>query len=284
MFKNMFTFAVKIIYKMNIRPIIINTLFVATTVVVLSSCLGNDNTGYNYTPSDNAKFSSLTFTANKKYPNQELAVFTLKYDSVQIGSQVFRETMIVNIDSLPLGTRVDSVITNFKFQDLSFAAYVIYNPYQNDSTKVLLDGTDTINFSKPIVVENIATDEVTKARYWIKVNVHKVNPDLYNWNKMSENIDNQHLDNQTAFLFNNVAFYYLNKNSNTALYNSSSADYKNWTAQTISGFPALAELRTMQIFNNKLFFLSEISLHNNKTYYEEDLHHLLHCIYIIKMS
>jgi hypothetical protein len=194
--------------------------------------------------STNAAFSSLTFASNDSLPNISTAAFTVQYDPL-VGDSV-----IVNLDSIAYKTRIDSfkIIPTFAFKTSSRATLFFTN---GDST--VISGSDSVNFSLIDKVKNYATDGVTHKTYKIKVNVHKVQPELYIWNKVFSDLDSHNATNQKALVFNNNIYYYLNDGSSTYLYTSS--DGYIWTAsnENVNGLPAKASLNDMILFNGKLY-------------------------------
>lgn len=213
-------------------------VFLSSIIVFLSSCLGSTDT-IDY--SSNASFSSLTFAENDSIPNLEDAVFTLEFDPL------LGDSVIVNLDSLPYNTRIDSVFPTFGFESSS-AQYLIY---ENDT--VPLDGTDTIDFTiQPIKILNFAADKSHSEDYFVKVNVHKVEPELYVWNKVLENLDSRNVISQKAIMLNDMINYYISDGSTIYLY--SSTDGNAWSSPIpVNGLPVNPNLSDMTQFNGKLY-------------------------------
>jgi hypothetical protein len=87
--------------------------------------------------------------------------------------------LIYNVDSLRFGTCLDSVIPYITYKATPGAA-TYYLP--NDT--IASTGYDTLNFSqKPIYLYVLASDLKTERWYRIDINVHKVNPYLYVWER-----------------------------------------------------------------------------------------------------
>ena len=82
-----------------------SVLFVFSAIIILSSCL---DTTTPTTSSSDASFVSLTLAGNDSV---KTAKFTLDGDGVTI----------TNVDSLPYGTRIDSVYPSFSFKSSSKA-------------------------------------------------------------------------------------------------------------------------------------------------------------------
>jgi len=212
-------------------------IFFLSSIILLSSCLGSTTVT---TTSNDPAFVSLTFAVNDSIPYLSTAVFTLV------------DKTIVNLDSLPYKTRIDSVYPTFSF--VSSVGTILYfpggNKYNKDS--VLITGTDTIDFNKAKFVKNIASDGTTPSpKYEIKVNVHKVDPEVYIWNKLIDNLNGVNAISQKAIVLNDKILYYQNDGSTNYL--NASKDGSNWNSATISGLPTNASLEGMVQFNGKLY-------------------------------
>jgi hypothetical protein len=237
-------------------------------VLTLSSCLSKDPYEDVEYPNSSV-FSSLNFSENKTNAGIEKAVFTLQndpdgtiYNDAKLGA-IAVDSVIVNLDSLPLGIKVDTVLANFKFTS-TYAAWVIYTDTVPNQEK-LLTGKDTIDFSRPVIVKNQSADQKNFSFYRVKVNVHKVVPDLYVWNKKFDEITTETIINQYAFLFDNSVYYYLSNTSANNSFASNSVNYDSWQNQSLTNLPLDADLRSIKIFDNKIYLFN-----NNKIYSSEN--------------
>jgi len=211
---------------------------------IFSSCLGSSSD--TTTVSSSPYFSSLVFKSNDSIPYLSTAAFTLsEYDAAS------KDSIIVNLDSLPYKTRIDSVNPTFTFK--SSAAIRFYylpgNKYKRDS--VWLTGKDTIDFKQSVTVKNFASDGKTYKKYIVKTNVHQVNPEAYFWSKVSDNLGQADFKNQKAITRNDTLFYYQNDGTNGFL-NISTNGY-SWTPKTISGLPVNTPLNDITQFKGQLF-------------------------------
>ncbi len=202
------------------------------TIFFLNSCLGDGNVKE---ISSDPSFVSLTFSANNKIPNLKDAVFSLQYDSV-----------IVNLDSLPYQTRIDSVYATFTFKS-TYAAYLVY---ENDST-ALISGNEAFDFTKIKAIINIASDGVTRRKYLIKVNVHQVEPELYIWQKVNDAAHSLNVQHQKAIYFNDRLYLFVNDRQQNYLFVSPNG--VSWTQDVISGLPTNATFEDITVFNNQLY-------------------------------
>jgi len=225
-------------------------LVVMLAVVSLSSCLWDDD---KTVLSDNPNFVSLKFAKNDSIPGLEKAVFTLEYDSILIDS------VIVNLDSLPYNTRIDSVFPAFVFRSTYASFLIMKDSLGTGLDTIPLTGKDTVDFSRVTAVINYAADWTVKPKtYPIKINVHLVEPELYVWHKKVDHIFNHSADVQQAVYFNNQFLFYVSSGGVNYLYTS--VDAVNWTSATISGLPASANFRGISWFDGKLYLAHQNGL------------------------
>lgn len=92
---------------------------------------------------------------------------------------------IFNADSLPFGTRVDKLVVQITTDACSKVELNV--PRKNAADTVvnyLTNSTDSIDFSNgPVRLHLVSYDGKAERDYTIKVNVHKMEPDLLYWNK-----------------------------------------------------------------------------------------------------
>lgn len=219
-------------------------------IIFLNSCLGDD---YVTDTSNNPCFVSLSFLKNDSIPNLENAVFTLVFD------EMIHDSIIVNLDSLPYQTRIDSVYAVFSFKSSS-ACYLIFD---NDSLVTYSSG-NPIDFTKVSQIKNIASDGVTERTYYIKVNVHQVEPELYVWRKLSDYICSFPVNDQKAIYFKDKIYFFVNAASGIYFYTSTNGT--TWTEYIINGLPSSATFQDIKVFNDILF----LTQNNSNLYFSTD--------------
>jgi hypothetical protein len=180
-------------------------------------------------------------------------------DSVNKAVFTLDGTTIVNLDSLPYKSKIDSVYPTFTFE--STAASFLHVQL-NGNYKFLKGRTvdsiyitrskDTIDMRQPnLWVRNFASDSKTTLRYSIKLNVHQVDPNLYKWSKVKNNVGSVLPSSQKAIILNDIFYYYMNDGSQSYLYKST--DGNTWNAATVTGLPVGTSLIDMIQFNGKLY-------------------------------
>jgi len=229
----------------------LNIFVIALLSVVFASCDWlNSNT--ETTVSSDANFVSLKFTAaNTADANVSKAVFTLEYEG--------GDSIIVNLDSLPVNTAIDSVIPTISFRS-SYAVYAVRKDESgNIKDSVLLTGKDTLNFNNIVRFTNKASDGKALKMYKVKVNVHTLDPELYQWKRLKEQIYTHSGSLQKAVLLNNTIYFFNSTGLTTSVYTS--ADGESWSERKyINDLPDNASIRNMVVYNNKIYLLHNDTL------------------------
>ena len=226
-------------------------LILAPTIFFVSCVLGNDS---ELQLSSDPDFVSLIFLRNDSIPGQERAIFRLAFDAE------LNDTIIVNVDSLPFGTQIDSVFPVFQFRS-TFYTRLLQLTEEGDSISFILRGNtmtarnDTIDFSLPETwVQNISADTEHYRTYRVKVNVHQVEPELYVWRKLNNQITANAGKNQRAVFFNNRYLFYIGNDTENILY---IAEGKNltaesqWLRRTLTFAPAPDSLKLRNIVEHR---------------------------------
>ena len=147
--------------------------------IVLVSCL-DDKNETEVKEYNEALVTAMTFSKNDSFPGLAEAKFTI-ITSTDTGR-------IYNPDSLRFGTRIDSVIPSLSFNHTP-AYTVFYTGADSTADTIIYTGADTINFSvQPVQLFVMASDKETGKYYEIYVNVHTVDPDLYQWECLNEEV------------------------------------------------------------------------------------------------
>lgn len=233
-------------FKYNMKNYFYRFLIFIVTISVFSSCLWDDEEAE---LSNNPYFVSLKFSKNDSIPKLESAAFSLIYDSVLLDS------VIVNLDSLPYQTRIDSVFPTFSFKSSSFAYLIMRDTLNTGLDTILLTGKDTIDFTRVLRVVNIAQNGKDSCSYGVKVNVHRIQPELYVWKKTVDQIYTHSASMQKGIFFNGKYLFYVNSGITNYLYTSSNG--VNWVNTTVSGLSKYSQLQSITAFNNKLYLVSE---------------------------
>lgn len=217
-----------------------NWLLVLLISIGFISCLGDSSSVAN--PSSDASIKGISILKNDSSPNASSAVFTI--DNVL--------NQIYNIDSLPFGTKIDSLYLSLTFgSSLGF----IMNDSISESNYLSTTTTkNAYNFTAPVKIKNLATDGETTKEYVIDVRVHKVETYLHTWTKLNSNITSDVSDNQKAVLYKNNFYFFVEKNDVINLFTST--DAINWTNKnTVKGLPNKIVLKHLLATDNSLYLI-----------------------------
>lgn len=205
----------------------------------ITGCQKNDT---DTTPSSDTKLVGITFAANDSFPGLKNASFTIDFS--------YDTALVYNEDSLPIGTRIDSVVTTFRF-----STTIGYARFMSELDTVLITTSDTLNFTpRPCYLYVQSQDMKHERNYKIYVNVHTVDPDLYVWSRPKENLFSGNCDVHAENLKGTIQLY-TQDGIKPALYRST--DGKNWTGPLAPvGLPQSANVRQI-IKGDSLLYYAE---------------------------
>lgn len=229
-------------------------LFALVFTVVSCDWLDTEETEASTNPS----FVSLRFTSSA--PGVSSASFTL------VKEEGIEDSVIVNLDSLPYKTNISKIVSTFSFKSVANTyAYVTDSVGGIDTINIsATTAADTIDYRWGVRIRNFAADGKTEANYVVKVNVHTVEPELYQWNRINSSIYSHADSDQKALLFNDSIFFFVGSGLNNTLYKS--ADGKIWSNPVnVTSLPDFANLRNILTYKNKLFYA-----HQDSTLYWSD--------------
>ncbi|MDD2994682.1 MAG: hypothetical protein EOM47_02190 [Bacteroidia bacterium] len=235
---------------MSLNPFRFFILLAAMFTIVSCNWLDNNE---ETEVSTNPSFVSLRFTSSASGVSS--AAFTL------VKEEGIEDSVIVNLDSLPYKTDISKVLSTYSFKSVGTTyAYVTDSVGGIDTINIsATTAADTIDYRWGVRILNYAADGKTFAKYVVKVNVHTVEPELYQWNRINSSIYSHAGSEQKALLFRDSIFFYVGSGLNNTLYKS--VDGASWKAPVnISSLPDFAHLRNILSFKNKLFYAHQDSI------------------------
>lgn len=208
-------------------------LFVAgCCVLLLSSCLNSDEN-----------------TITEIAPNCQISSFTLATDSVKMLEKVKFSIdqlngRIFNADSLPYGTEIEKVVCTLKYMNSYAIGGIQVQQEAISDTLAWWNGTDSLDFSKPVKFKIYAYDAVTTKEYYAQVNIHQVVPDSMAWSLYADGVWNEALREQKVLVYTTSgqqAYYYMYAEPAAGkgykLYRSPVNDVRAWTELSLTGLP-----------------------------------------------
>lgn len=229
-------------------------LLVSCLLLCLVSCGDNDPSGSTVTVSSDTELKSLSFTYDSDNPGLSRASFTIDLST--------DTALVYNVDSLPFGTRIDSVVSTFYFKNT-----VGYAIFYSDTDSVVLRQNDTLNFTpRPCRLYVRSSDYTAERWYHIYLNVHQVDPDLFTW-KQLPSLPAGSFDYRMVE-FAGERYIYQQDGLGACVYRMLETATSPLTYQlnSLTGLPANVDVRTMVATPQALYVA-----HGNKLYTSADV-------------
>ena len=224
--------------------------------ILASSLVACEQSEGSETSSEN-RVHTFTFYEDTLNPGLTEATYKIKHlDYPDTG-------LIYSKDSLRYKTRLDSVVPYITYKATPGSA-TFYLP--NDT--IVSTGNDTIDLTqKPVYLHVFASDMKTERWYKIDINVHKINPDLYVWENLVDNIFPQQNCETKAFYIKDQFVLFVNNGLSTQIYTSK--DATNWAQSntTLTGLPTPCHVRDIVLHDNQLYYIDKDKLYASADIY-----------------
>lgn len=219
--------------------------------VIFTSCMQDNTT--TVTTSSETEVTSFYFSKQDSFPSIGNTTFTISHYATQDTG------LITNADSMTYLTPLNKLVPHLLFKATPASATVI----MPDST-FTLSGRDTIDFTNPVLIRIISSDLTATKYYRVVVNVHKVDPDLFYWEKLSDAVVQQGTASTKGVMLNELFYLFANDGFATTVYQS--ADGKTWdNGSKPTGLPANCRVRDILAADD-----THTGLTNTKLYYCQD--------------
>ena len=204
-------------------------LIISSLVLLVCACQSGQSYSDNI-PTDNTVITRIAFVADDDNPGIENASFSIEL----IGDT---GAMVVNKDSLPVGTKIDSVVTRFTFQ-YSVAGMILLGAKDT----VALRNNDTIDFThQPVHVRVISADYTRQRNYRISVLVHNANPELYKWTQLTSSAFDALGARQCAVMRGGRFYWLVSDGFANVMYTSE--DGMEWMGSSVTSLPVQCDVR-----------------------------------------
>ncbi|MDR1631290.1 MAG: DUF6242 domain-containing protein [Dysgonamonadaceae bacterium] len=213
--------------------LIILSLFLVTGL--LASCLGSN------------EYDEIPYTEDA-----EILSFSLSSDSVPtLSSVVFsidqNRNLIYNYDSMAYLTEIKyKVIVTYTS---ATGGSSVRNITDGDSTWVA--SGDSIDVTKPLLLESFALGGKTAKIYTFKLNIHQIDPDSVQYKQAASNQEFLQSDEIQSILFKDHFYTFTKAGEEIKLYSSPNA--VDWVETPLQGLPANAVVRGIKSNSEKLF-------------------------------
>jgi hypothetical protein len=224
-------------------------IFIILTIILVSC----ERPQVNETSSEN-RVHTFSFYEDTLNPGLTQATYKIEHRS--------DTGLIYSKDSLRFGTRLDSVVPYITYKATPGSA-TFYLP--NDT--IPSTGVDTLDFTqKPVYLQVISSDLENERWYRIELNAHKINPYLFVWNKVADNIFPFQSCETKAFHINNQFVLFVNNALSTQVYISPNDSTWNQAPTQTTGLPTPCHVRDIVQKQDTLYYID-----NNQLFYSTNL-------------
>ena len=224
-----------------------------TLAIVLIAC----ETPTTITTSDENRVQTFTFYEDTLNPGLTQATYKIEHRTLPDTGLIYCK------DSLKFGTRLDSVVTYITYKATPGSA-TFYLP--NDT--IISTGYDTLDLTqKPVYLQVLASDMTSERWYRIEVHAHQINPDLFVWKKLVDNIFPPQNYETKAFYINNQFVLYVNNGLSTQIYTSHNASDWTLSNQTLNGLPTPCHVRDIVQKDDQLYYINNSQLFRSTDLY-----------------
>jgi hypothetical protein len=217
-------------------------LIVGCMMILMASCLGNDDI-------DTAEIKDAQISSFVLSHDSITDLENVKFTIDQVNGHIF------NMDSLPFGTQVNKIVCTLAYRTGVSGVKVVQEAVGD--TTIWWNGTDSLDFSKPVKFTAQAYDGVTTKTYTAWVNIHQVIPDLMVWERYSSRMTGTIADKQkiVAYPYEGADAYLMYvKTTGNRLYYSLATEARNeWKELPLSGLPETVDISRITLYENTLY-------------------------------
>ena len=211
--------------------------------VFFSSCKKNSDT---VTLSSETEITRFYFAAMDSFPSVSNTTFNISnYAAKDTG-------LITNADSMAYLTPITRLVPRLLFKATPSSTTVILP----DGTSFEMTGKDTIDFTQPILLRIVSSDLSATKYYRVVVNVHHVDPDLFDWQQLCSAVVPEGTAATKGVVLSGRYLLFANDGFKTTVYQS--ADGKTWDSGTIPAtLPATCSVREILAADGNLYYCQD---------------------------
>ena len=223
-------------------------IFLVFIGIILVGC---DEESTQVTTSSEARVKNFTFYKDTANIGLTKATYTIEHRS--------DTGLIYSADSLLFGTRLDNVVPYVTYMETPGSASFIFPDTIIEST-----GVDTMDFTKrPIYLHVVSSNLENERWYRIEIDVHKANPDLFVWERMTEHIFAKQSCETKAFFHRGKLLTLVNNGWSTQAYQSDKGDKWTQLNSTISTLPTPCHVRDIIQHHDTLYYIDDNALYSS---------------------
>ncbi len=225
---------------------------IAAIAIMFTSCLGTQSDGLSDNP------SITTFSVSNI--DTAINLSKIKYNFKEIDQY---NSIITPQDSLPYGTKMDSLIVSISGSSLS--SIRIFES-KDGVRQQEFDGSDkqadTVNFTDTVYIETVSQNKKVTKYYKVKLFAHKQDPELYIWTGVMTNAVSQNITQEKVILNDTTMMWYIKDNGNVNVYTSYNGT--EWQMKSLTNFPNGVDLKYMLKSKDSIYVAQNTNLYSSK--------------------
>ncbi len=167
--------------KMKIKSILQTLVMALTVCLMATSCFGDEEETVTdeYCYISNVTLGSMKRAIHVTTSAGKDSTYYTTFSGANFAMSIDQHKLFIqNLDSLPYGSRVDALPISMGYQGI-----VVYKQADDEDWHTFSD-KDSINFTKPVEFKVFSSSSLSERKYTMKVNVHQVNGDEFQWNQL----------------------------------------------------------------------------------------------------
>lgn len=188
-----------------------------------------------------------TFTFYEDTTNRGLTEMTYIIEHLSDTGRIYCK------DSLPFGTRLDSVVPY-----VTYKATPALAKYCFPDTVIISTGADTLDFTKhpdSIFLYVLSSDMTQERWYHLDIYAHQSDPYLYVWEQLTDQIFKPQNCKMKVFYGNEKLHLYVNNGFQTQLYQSSDGSLWSLVSNAPLGLPSSCSVRDILQHGTSLYYV-----------------------------
>lgn len=232
------------------------TIFGLISALIAMMCVTSCNSDDDTPEEVEIKWSDVAVTAFSLGKDDSVLV---SLDSVFFAIDL-DNAQIYNPDSLPKGTKIDTILVNLTYATVSKAELKFRTNEGVDTVKDITtsSGNDTVNFANgPVILKLTSLDEKVTRDYTIRINVHNMAPDSLAWGDVAytrlPGASAPVAQHTTATDNNEAACFVLDSENNLFRTTSESQEVRFGISTDMGKAPAGFDINTVTIADGKIY-------------------------------
>lgn len=235
----------------------------------MAACNSDDDTSYEYEYFDYSDATVTSFSLDdNSHVCDALSSYSFTIDQYGTSDPEYLSGwegagLIFNADSLPMGSKADSIMVNLSYTSPSSVLFIHYDSLGTAVDTIDFSSDSTIHFCNyaRTRLEVTAFNGTTIKNYFVKVNVHQVIGDTIRWEYAAQNLwDTERVTAQKTVSVARNLYWFTEEDSTTQYLQTSTFESnlkEDWTTATPITTPKRLDLSSIIVWGETLYAVTE---------------------------